>query len=121
LTQPSAGRISELAQLKAVTLLAVLPYFLWKSLLAGTDVARRALAWRVRVNPGFVTYPVALEPGPARTIFAMFTSLMPGTLPCADQPGGLVYHCLDVERPIVGDLAEDEALLAGTLKAADDA
>lgn len=115
LTPPAPNR------LRWTAVLRVVPYFLWKSLLAGADVARRALAWRVRVNPGFITYPVALDPGPTRTVFAMFTSLMPGTLPCAGESGGLVYHCLDVDRPIAADLAGDEALLAGTLKAAGDA
>lgn len=108
------------SRLRWTAVLAVLPYFLWKSLVAGADVAWRALAWRVRVNPGFVTYPVALEAGTPRTFFAMFTSLMPGTLPCADEPGGLVYHCLDIERPVAADLARDEALLADTMKAAGD-
>lgn len=114
LTPPARSR------LRWTAVLAVLPYFLWKSLVAGADVAWRALAWRVRVNPGFVTYPVALAAGPPRTFFAMFTSLMPGTLPCADESGSLVYHCLDIERPVAADLAKDEALLAGTLKAAGD-
>ncbi|MGH6623416.1 MAG: Na+/H+ antiporter subunit E [Burkholderiaceae bacterium] len=108
------------SRLRWSAVLAVLPYFLWKSLLAGADVAWRALAWRVRVNPGFITYPVALEVGTPRTFFAMFTSLMPGTLPCADEAGGLVYHCLDIERAVAADLAKDEALLAATLKGAGD-
>ena len=33
---------------------------------------------------------------------------MPGTVPCADEDGTLLYHCLDVEQPVVEELAEEE-------------
>jgi multicomponent Na+:H+ antiporter subunit E len=95
--------------------LALVPYFLWKSLVAGVDVARRALAPRVRVNPGFVTHPTRLPRGAARNTFATFTSLMPGTVPCADEEGGLIYHCLDGGAAVADELAKDEARLRGTV------
>jgi multicomponent Na+:H+ antiporter subunit E len=100
--------------------LALVPYFLWKSLVAGVDVARRALAPRVRVNPGFVTYPTKLPRGAARNTFATFTSLMPGTVPCADEEDSLVYHCLDGGAAVADGLAADESRLCGTVGAAGD-
>lgn len=99
---------------------ALLPYFLWKSLVAGVDVARRALAPRVRVNPGFLAYPTRLPRGADRNAFATFTSLMPGTVPCADEDGRLIYHCLDGGAAVADALAADEARLDGTSAGAAD-
>jgi multicomponent Na+:H+ antiporter subunit E len=96
-------------------LLALVPHFLWKSLAAGFDVAWRALGPRVRVNPGFVAYPVQLQPGDARNQFATFTSLMPGTLPCADEDGILIYHCLDTGADVAAALADDEHRISCTI------
>ena len=100
--------------------LALLPYFLWKSLVAGIDVAWRALAPRVRIDPGFVRYPTRLPRGVARNTFATFTSLMPGTVPCADEEGSLVYHCLDGGAAVTQALAADEARLGAASAAAGD-
>lgn len=91
--------------------LALLPRFAWQSLAAGFDVALRALAPRVRLAPGFVRFPVAAPRGPARNAFAMYTSLMPGTLPAADEEGALVYHCLDGNPQVAAQLADDERRL----------
>ena len=85
--------------------------FLWQSLLAGADVARRALHPRLTLRPGFVAYPVRFSPGPARQAFAALTSLMPGTLPVGEEDGNLLYHCLDVEQPVLKQLAAEEAAL----------
>ena len=76
------------------------------------DVALRALAPRVRLAPGFVRYAVKARRGPARNAFAMYTSLMPGTLPAADEEGALVYHCLDGNPEVAAQLADDERRLA---------
>ena len=100
--------------------LALVPYFLWKSLVAGVDVARRALAPRVRIDPGFVGYPTRLPRGADRNAFATFTSLMPGTVPCADEDGRLIYHSLDRGTAVADELAADEARLGGTSAGAAD-
>ena len=100
--------------------LALVPYFLWKSLVAGVDVAMRALAPKVRVNPGFLAYPTRLPRGADRNAFATFTSLMPGTVPCADENGRLIYHCLDGGAAVADALAADEARLDGTSAGAGD-
>ena len=87
--------------------------FLCQSVLAGTDVARRALDPRLPLDPGFVHYTVRLPPGPRRNTFTTLMSLLPGTVPIGpDERDALVVHCLDVGHPITAQLAPEEALLA---------
>ena len=85
--------------------------FLYQSVVAGLDVARRALDPRLPLRPGFVAYPVGFPPGAARNVFATLTSLLPGTVPAGDEDGRLVYHCLDIDQPVVSQLAAEEAAL----------
>ncbi len=86
--------------------------FLWQSVVAGIDVARLAFAPRLALRPGYLNYPVRIPPGPGRALFGALTSLVPGTLPVGAGPGDtLVYHCLDLSRPVAEGLAADEALL----------
>jgi multicomponent Na+:H+ antiporter subunit E len=89
--------------------------FLWQSVVAGWDVARRALDPRLPLAPGFVEYPCGFAPGLARNAFASLTSLMPGTVPIADDGKSLRYHCLDVKLPVVESLGKEEALVARVL------
>ena len=106
LLAPQPGRV------RLTALLSLIPHFLWKSVVASVDVARRALDPRLPLRPGFIAYRVGFAPGPACNVFAAITSLMPGTVPCADEDGALVYHCLDVGQPVVEELAEEERRLA---------
>lgn len=89
--------------------------FLGQSVVAGWDVARRALDPRLPIKPGFVAYPVRLPPGAGRGAFASLSSLLPGTVPCGEDDGAIVYHCLDVDQPVAAQLAAEEALLARAL------
>jgi multicomponent Na+:H+ antiporter subunit E len=89
--------------------------FLWQSIVAGVDVARRAFAPRMRLRPGWVTYPTRYPRGPARNAFASLTSLLPGTVPAHDDEAGLLYHCLDTGQPIVEQLAEEENAVSRVL------
>jgi len=87
--------------------------FLHQSVVAGVDVARRALDPRLPLHPGFVVYPVGLPRGPARNMFTTLMSLLPGTVPTgSDEKGGLLIHCLDVEQPVAAQLAAEEGLFA---------
>jgi multicomponent Na+:H+ antiporter subunit E len=85
--------------------------FLYQSIVAGMDVARRALDPRLPLRPGFVLYPVRFAPGAARNAFASLTSLLPGTVPAREEGGQLMYHCLDVDQPVVSSLAAEETAL----------
>ena len=89
--------------------------FLYQSVVAGLDVARRALDPRLPLRPGFVTYPVGFPPGTARNAFTTLTSLLPGTVPAGEEGGAVLYHCLDVDQPVVSQLAAEEAALSRAL------
>lgn len=109
LLPPSRGRLHIRAFLRLVG------HFLWQSMVAGVDVARRAFDPRLPLKPGFLTYPVGIPAGTGQAAFGAITSLMPGTLPVGNDPdGGLVYHCLDLDQPVAASLARDEALMVRT-------
>jgi multicomponent Na+:H+ antiporter subunit E len=109
LLPPDAGRV------RVAVLLALLPRFLWQSLLAGIDVARRAFAPGVPLATGFVDYRTGFPRGLARNQFATITSLMPGSLPSGDGQDSIEYHCLDVAQPVAEQLADEERRLARAL------
>jgi multicomponent Na+:H+ antiporter subunit E len=107
LLPPGASRLrpAELARLAL--------RFLRQSVVAGVDVAWRALDPRLPSHSGFVVYPVGLPPGLARNMFTTLMSLLPGTVPTgSDGKGGLLIHCLDVEQPVAAQLAAEEAVFA---------
>jgi multicomponent Na+:H+ antiporter subunit E len=95
--------------------------FVRQSIVAGADVAWRALDPRLPLRPGFIIYPTRLPPGPALNAFCTLTSLAPGTLPAGPDDGGaIVIHCLDVGQPIAAHLAADERLFTRALGGHDD-
>jgi multicomponent Na+:H+ antiporter subunit E len=100
---------------KFAALAARTPRFLWQSVLAGIDVARRALHPRLPLATGLVTYRTGLPRGQARNTFASITSLLPGTVPLADEEVGIVYHCLDTAQPVAEQLATEEREYAKAL------
>jgi multicomponent Na+:H+ antiporter subunit E len=109
LLPPGSSRLSPSALAK-LTL-----RFAYQSVAAGVDVAWRALDPRLPLRPGFVRYPVRFPPGPARNAFTTLTSLLPGTVPAGAERGHIVYHCLDVDQPVMSQLAAEEAALARAL------
>jgi len=105
LLPPAPGRV------RFTTLARLAARFLGQSILAGVDVALRAFDPRLPLNPGYLAYPLRIRADTDRALFGAYTSLMPGTLPVgSDTNGALVYHCLDLEKPIAAGLAGDEAL-----------
>jgi multicomponent Na+:H+ antiporter subunit E len=83
-------------------------HFLWQSVVAGIDVARRAFSPQIPLHPGYVRFVCRYPQGPARNAFASLTSLMPGTVPVEDASASLLYHCLDTRQPIAEQLAREE-------------
>jgi multicomponent Na+:H+ antiporter subunit E len=75
--------------------LRFLPLFLWESLRGGIDVARRTLAPRLRIQPGFTLYRTGLHHPGARMFFANCVCLLPGTLAADLQCDRLRVHMLD--------------------------
>lgn len=101
---PSAGRLS-LPGLARFVL-----RFLPQSVVAGADVARRAMAPRVALKPGLVDYRASLPSGLAQGAMCAVMSLQPGKLPISCQASGdMLVHCLDTDAPVTAELAADEA------------
>ncbi len=109
LLPPSAGRI------RVGALCVFAPHFLAQSVLAGIDVARRALDPQLPLQPGTVVYRTGFPAGTARNGFAIITSLLPGSLPVDETDDGIVYHCLDITQPVAEALADEERRLSGAL------
>ena len=103
-------------RLRMAALAKLIPRFLYQSVVAGADVAWRALDPRLPLRPGFVRYRPRLPQGTGLSIFCTITSLLPGTLPSGtDESGQLIVHCLDVGQPVAEQLATEEALLMKAL------
>jgi multicomponent Na+:H+ antiporter subunit E len=97
------------ARLRPIPAIEYAARFLVQSVIAGVDVACRALAPRMLLQPGFVRYRPVSPPGMARNAFTTLTSLLPGTLPVgADGEGVLMIHCLDTAQPVSAQLAAEE-------------
>jgi multicomponent Na+:H+ antiporter subunit E len=99
-------------QLRVLPLVMLLPGFLWRSLLGGIDVARRAFDPRMPLKPGWVRYPTQLPPGAARVALGSELSLMPGTLAAGSDGDALLVHCLDVDEDIGRMIGKEERRLA---------
>jgi multicomponent Na+:H+ antiporter subunit E len=102
-------------RLRPLRLLLIAPHFLWQSVRAGIDVAWRAFHPRLPLAPGFVVYRPQLQPGSALNLFTAYTSLLPGTVPCGDEDGEVIYHCLDMAQPNAAQLAAEEARLRAAI------
>lgn len=105
----------ELGRVRLGLLLRLLPRFLWQSLRAGVDVARRAFSPRMTLATGFVRYPVGLPRGSARNAFELIVSLMPGSVPVDEDEASIEFHCLDIQQPVVDQLAAEERAYAAAL------
>ncbi|MCF7983022.1 MAG: Na+/H+ antiporter subunit E [Thiohalocapsa sp.] len=93
-------------------LLRYIPFFLWESILGGTDVAKRVMRPEVDIAPGLIEYKIRLtEPG-ARVFFLDSISLLPGTL-SADYRDGIAYvHALDADEDLLDPLRRLELRVA---------
>lgn len=81
-----------------------------QTLLAGTDIARRAFDPRLPLQPGLVSHNTSLPEGLPRDGFTALASLAPGALPAGTDEGAVVVHALDTRLPVARDLAATEAL-----------
>lgn len=104
--------------LRAWRFLLMLPPFLWRSLVGGVDVARRAFDPRLPLKPGWMEAPCHLGGG-GRAVLGGGFSLMPGTLVAGTRQGRLLVHCLDTSQPVLRAVAEDEAALARAIPPAE--
>lgn len=106
LAPPSAHRIRLLA------LPRFAGWFLWQSLRAGWDVARRTLHPALPLDPGMIRLRPALPVGAPTWWLMLVISLLPGTLSVRMAAGTLELHCLDAGGDVAGDVAQAEGELA---------
>lgn len=99
--------------LHPVGALAFAGFFIFRSVVAGADVARRLLSPSLPVNPGYLTVGTSLPAGGPRWLLANTLSLMPGTLSVRLRGAGLELHCLDLDLPIDEDVRSTERKVAG--------
>lgn len=85
-------------------LLRFTAFFAVQSVLGALDVARRALAWRMPLAPGFARYRDRLPHGAPRILFANTITLLPGTLSAELHGDHVVVHMLDGRMDMQGDL-----------------
>lgn len=93
-------RLSPPQAVRVLPMLRFVPIFLWRSLVAGADVAWRAMAPKMPLQVSLREYRTELPEGLARVIFANIVSLLPGTL-CADLRDDVL--CLHVLSDAAGD------------------
>jgi multicomponent Na+:H+ antiporter subunit E len=105
----SGNRIGRLSPLGVIRFI---PFFLWESLKGGTDVALRVLGPQVRVNPGYLDYPLRLRRPSARVLFMDVVNLLPGTLTADIQGDWARIHTLDRGGDPVQSLMDLEARVA---------
>ena len=91
---------------------AVLVFFVRESISGGIDVARRAFAPSMPINPGFTEVELRLPAGPARVFLANLLNITPGTVSVELLPGSLRIHMLDIDIPIEPKIREMEELMA---------
>lgn len=96
--------------LRVWPLIAMAPGFIWRSLLGGVDVARRALDPRLPLNPGWVEVAVDLPDGGTVALGGEL-SLMPGTLVAGSDSGRLHLHVLDRDQDVERAVRREEARL----------
>lgn len=78
-------------------------WFLWRSLIGGVDVARRALRPRLSLNAGLLRYRLTIPPGPQRVFLVNCVSLLPGTLSADVRDDDLLLHALDTRGKIIDE------------------
>lgn len=87
-------------------------FFLMRSLVAGADVAWRALHPRMPIAPDLVEYPLRIPSGLPQVFLANTVSLLPGTLSAELHQDVLKVHVLDKEKDFKAELESVEQRVA---------
>ncbi len=87
-------------------------FFLFESIRGGWDVARRALARDMRLQPEMINFDTVLDDGPARVFLINCISLMPGTATVEHDEGHLKLHVLDGASDCETEIRRLEAQVA---------
>ncbi len=88
------------------------PLFLWRSVLGGLDVAKRALGPQLAISPRLLRYRLRLPDRLPRVALLNIMSLLPGTLSAALEGDDLLVHVLDGEGDTLAELQALEQQVA---------
>jgi len=89
-----------------------IPFFLWRSLYGGIDVAMRALHPHLPIAPGMYDHQWRLPPDMSRVFMANTVSLLPGTLSTELDDDYLRVHVLDHTGTFASELRMIETHVA---------
>lgn len=93
---------------RVLSVVSLLGWFLWRSVLGGVNVAKRAVSRPVDLAPEVVEYELELPDGLARLAVIDLASLMPGSLSAELHGDVLRMHVLHREIPAWDTVAELE-------------
>ena len=88
------------------------PFFLWRSLYGGVDVAKRALHPQLPISPALFDHHWRLPPGLPRVLMTNTVSLLPGTLSAELGANSLQVHVLDKRKDFLSELEKVEQRVA---------
>lgn len=80
------------------------PFFLWRSLCGGADVAWRAFHPGMPIAPAVIDYPLRLPAGLPQVLMVSIVSLLPGTLSAELDGRVLRVHVLDSRGDFLSEL-----------------
>jgi len=96
-----------------IGIIRFIPFFLWHSLRAGVDVARRAFHPQLPISPAMYHHQWRLPPGLPQVFMANTVSLLPGTLSADLKDEFLNVHVLDHTGTFASELLIHEEYIAG--------
>lgn len=100
---------------RSVAALRLSGWFLWRSVVGGTDVALRAARRSVDVDPGFVEYRLRIASRAGRIAVIDLLNLMPGSL-STELVGDVVrIHVIDVDLSVTQTVEELEKRVAAVI------
>ena len=95
-----------------IGLIRIIPFFLWHSLCAAIDVAKRALHPQLPISPDLYHYYWHLSSGVPQIFMANMVSLLPGTLSIELHDKYLCIHVLDQTGDFISQLSIVESYVA---------
>jgi len=98
-----------------IGLIRIIPFFLWRSLCAAIDVAKRVLHPQLPISPDLYHYQWHLSSGVPQIFMANIVSLLPGTLSVELHDKYLCIHVLDQTGDFISQLSIVESYVARIL------
>lgn len=90
-------------------------WFLWRSVVGGSDVALRAVRRPVDIAPGFVEHRLRIASPAGRVAVGDLLNLMPGSLSTELVGERVRIHVIDVDLPVARTVEELEERVAAVI------